>query len=290
MGDDARHDHEHAHGRDNDQNSKRRQDRFQFLLVSHKDTDILTLNTAKCMLPLDFPSFETINLGEIKEDADMKRLVTSELYQQQPHIVILVRLLGRGVPGFSHLLEYAEQKDHDLIVVSGVPGSFEPDLTAMCTVSTETIHQVMAYFNADGCSHNMTNMFCYLADHLLKCGFGYDAPSVQPDHGLYHPQFQSSPTCDREHRAKSYLEDCYTASDRKPTICVIFYRCHFLSENTSFVDAILDELEALDLNAIGLFTETLREHKYHGNVNGTIVERFPTALTYLLDKQSGNCL
>lgn len=294
------HGHEHQHGQEEHQNENGDRDdnhdpndidtdqqggEFQFLLATHKSTDILTLNTAQAMLPLDFPSIETLDLCEIKTENDMIDVVKSHRYERQARVVILIRLLGRGVPGFHHLLQYASKHNHDLVVVSGVPGSLEPDLTAMCTVSTETISQVICYFNADGCSRNMTHLFRYLADHLLQHGFGYDAPTGQPDHGLYHPRYMGTKDCDRETTMASYLRKC-AASD-KPTVAVIFYRCHFLSGNTSFVDALIDELEALEVNGIGLFTETLRAHENHENVNGIAVEKFPTALKFLLDETTG---
>lgn len=275
------HNHENHHGhneRVDDETSEKGD--FEFLFATHKDTDILTLDTAQSTLPINFPSFETIDICHIDSDADMKKLVTSQHYERQKRLVILVRLLGRGVPGFSHLLEFARQNNHPIIVVSGIPGSFEPDLTALCTVSTEIVYEVNRYFNADGCSQNMAHVFRYLADNLLQYKFGHDAPSVQPDHGLYHPMY----AMDSE-KATTHLRECST--NQKPTVAVIFYRCHFLSGNTSFVDALIDELEALEVNAIGLFTETLRDHRSQDSVNGESIEKFPTALTFLLDETTG---
>ena len=129
-------------------------------------------------------------------------------------------------------------------------------------------------------------MFRYLADHLFKHGFGYDPAESQPDHGLYHPRFMGS---NRAQATASYLQKCVT-SIAKPVVAIIFYRCHFLSGNTAFVDALVDELEALGITAIGLFTESLRAHGSIDNVNGQAVDRFPTALTFLLDKVTGKCL
>ena len=126
--------------------------KFKFLLLTHKDTDILTLSSARQMLPLDFPPIETADLVSFKADTDMIGLL-DEKARTAAQVVILVRLLGRGVRGFQHLLDYARKEQQDLIVVSGVPGSFEPDLTAMSTVSADTIHEVMRYFNADGPQH-----------------------------------------------------------------------------------------------------------------------------------------
>ena len=261
-----------------------KKDKFKFLLLTNKDTDILTLSSARQMLPLDFPPIESANLCDFKTETDMINML-NEKARTAVQVVIICRLLGRGVPGFHHLLNYAQHNEQDLIVVSGIPGSFEPDLTAMCTVSAETINEVMRYFNADGCAQNFANMLRFLADHLLKYGFGYDVPMAQPNHGLYHPRFTGSN--DREVETVSYLKKIRTQYPNKPTVAVLFYRCHFLSGNTAFVDALLDEIEALNANAIGIFTESLREEQRHENVNGKVVDRFPKALTYLLDETTG---
>mmetsp|Transcript_8659 Transcript_8659/g.10105 ORF Transcript_8659/g.10105 Transcript_8659/m.10105 type:complete len:1508 (-) Transcript_8659:226-4749(-) len=263
---------------------QRNKDRFKFLLLTNKDTDILTLSSAHQMLPLDFPPIEAADLCALKTDTDMINLL-NEKARTADHVVIICRLLGRGVPGFQHLLDFAHQQKQDLIVVSAVPGSYEPDLIAMCTVSAETINEVMCYFNADGCANNFANMLRFLADHLLKYGFGYDAPTPQPNHGLYHPRFNGS--TNRVAETASYLTKIREQNPDKPTLAVLFYRCHFLSGNTAFIDAVLDEIESLNANAIGIFTESLREEQPLDNVNGMMVERFPKALTYLIDQQTG---
>ena len=270
--------------------------RYKFLLLSHKDSDILTLNTAQQKLPLDFPPIETADLCAMKTDTDMLDILKEKTRTRSgttAQMVIIVRLLGRGVPGFQHLLNFVRQNsNHSLIVVSGIPGSLEPDLTAMCTnVSTETILECLKYFHADGCSHNMEHMFRFLANQLLLLvlphGFEYDAPTPQPNHGLYHPRLVG--TNNRAEATALYLNKCKRAKDNKPTVGIIFYRCHYLSGNTAFVDALIDELEAINVNAIGLFTESLREHEAHDNIHGKKVKRFPTALTYLLDEITGAC-
>ena len=140
------------------------------------------------------------------------------------------------------------------------------------------------YTLADGCANNMSNMLRYLADHLFKFGYEYCPAVSMPDHGLYHPKFDGGAD-----ETKSYLQDCFDNSG-KPTVAIIFYRCHYLSGNRAFVDALIDELEVLGVNAIGLFTETLRAHEPIDNVNGHAVERFPTALTFLLDESTGKCM
>ncbi|CAB9530395.1 Aerobic cobaltochelatase subunit CobN [Seminavis robusta] len=271
----------------------------KFLLLSHKDTDALTLNATRHLLPLDFPTIQTGNLCALSKDEDMKALLDRLLGIGNTDtsctgtVAIVVRLLGRGVPGMAYLLESVVKKSiyaqrTELIVVSGVPGSMEPDLTAMCTVSMDMQNHVVAYFNADGCAHNMGHMFRFLADHLMMaCAqpFGYNAPTPRPNHGLYHPSYvytNSNHDSNEDVKQRILLKE-----NSLPTVAVLFYRCHFLSGNTAFVDALLDELEASGVNAVGLFTESLRECEPHDNVNGQAVERFPKALAYLL--HDGKC-
>jgi len=258
-------------------------DQFQILLLTHSSTDILALESAKRLLPIDFVPIETVDLTELKEDSDMIDILDKKRASES-RIVIVVRLLGRGVPGMQHLLDIVHKQHIDLVVVSGIAGSFEPDLTAMCTVNHDVINEVIKYFNADGYALNMANMLRYLADTLLKFGYGYNKPIEQPNHGLYHPRFSDQVEATIEH-----MKTVVGCNNAKPTVGIIFYRCHFLSGNTSFVDALIDEIEALGLNAIGLFTESLRDDQPCDNVNGKMIERFPTALMHLLD-EDGKCL
>ena len=224
------------------------------LLLTHKDTDLLTLAAAVDNLPEDFPPIDTANLLNVKTDAHMVDLLNEKAGGAA---VIIVRLLGRvsSVPGFGHLLDHVRQHEQQLIVISGT-GSLEPDFTAMSTVSVDTIHTAMRYFEADG-HHNLGQMLRFLADHLLRYGFGYDAPVPQPEHGLYHPNLPVyAETADWQRHA----------DPTKPNAAVLFYRSHWLSGNTAFVDALLESLEAHGMNAVGVFSASLRQHSPHDNV------------------------
>ena len=239
-------------------------ERQRFLILSHKDTDILTLSSAKLMLPHHFPRIESADLCSLAGDQDMTDVLEEKAgsalpMAEGPRLVIIVRLLGRGLPGFQRLLDFANTRNHKLIVVSGIPGSFEPDLTAMCTVATEIINQVMAYFHADGCASNMANMFKFLADMLFEQRFGYEKPTPQPDHGLYHPRFGNRD----EASLRAYLKDCRCA--------VLFYRCHYLSGNKVFVDALLDELEASYCICICLYCSARSTQELDGTTVTTIL-------------------
>lgn len=277
---------------------------LRILLLSHKDSDILTLSSARSMLPIDFPPVDSADLCALVADGDMIDVLDEKLPpiccgdggegegEGRQRALVIVRLLGRGVPGLQHLLDRVRLGDHGLVVVSGIPGSFEPDLTAMCrNVSTGHIHEVVKYFHADGCATNMSNMLKYLAHSLWGLGCGYDPAIGMPDHGLYHPRHAAPGEAER------HLRECSGCGRRRrgrrggpAVVAVVFYRCHYLSGNTAFVDALIDELEARGADAVGLFTETLRAHGPVDDANGRAVERFPAALACVLDGASGRSL
>lgn len=241
------------------------------LLLTHKDTDLLTLASALEDLPDAFPSVDGANLMSIRTDAHMVDLLNQKASSAQ---VILVRLLGRvsSVPGFHHLLDHVRQHEQQLIVISGT-GSMEPDFTAMSTVTLDTIHTVMHYFEADG-HHNIGQMLRFIADHLLRYGFGYDAPIPQPAHGIYHPSLPINASIDDWQR---------WAHTDQPSVAILFYRSHWLSGNTKFVDALIYSFERYGANVLPLYTASLRDNHRHNNVNGRVVEQFPQVLDFLLD-------
>jgi len=199
------------------------------------------------VLPVESPPIDTADLCAFKSDADMQDLLR-EKASCASRVVIIVRLLGRGVPGFQHLLDYchnpkpASSSTTNTKLVSGVPGSFEPDLGAMCNVSNEIVSKLTAYFHADGCATNMFNLWKYVGD------------------------------------SERNVNGTAGRTTRIPTVivAVLFYRCHYLSGNTAFV-----------VNAIGLFSESLREEEPCDNVNGISVTRFPITLQYLLEPSTG---
>ncbi len=236
------------------------------LYLTHKDTDLLTLSAALQQLPADFPPVDAVNLADIKTDAYMIRLIAEKVMLSQ---VIVVRVLGRtsSVPGFTDLLEHARQNDKYLIVVSGT-GSLEPELAAVSTVRPDVVQDVQAYLDADGVV-NMVNMLQCLVDRVLLTGFGYAPPTDLPQHGIYHPDFSVYPS------QEDWLDYRNVA---QPTIGILFYRSHWLSGNTAFIDALVREVESQGANVLPIFTASLRVNHTKDDVS-----RWPVAFDLLLD-------
>lgn len=236
-----------------------------FLFLTHADTDLLTLRSATENLPDGFPPVRAMSLGKL---ATEEHLLAALSCPGCTESIVVARLLGglQSVPGFRALAETARARSQHLLVVSGT-GSPDPELTAASTVSPAVVHEATAYFLAGG-TDNLLHLLRFLADHLLLTGFGYDPPAEQPQHGFYHPDLPA---------ASSTAPLLVRCDPSRPTVGILFYRSHWMSGNLAFVDALVRELEAHDLNVLPVFTSSLKESSREIGRRGRSVH-WPAAL------------
>jgi cobaltochelatase CobN len=213
-------------------------------LLSHADTDIAALLRAP--RPADMVEIAAVPLRGIDGDQAMRELVEQRLANAR---VLVLRVLGRAedIPGFDRLQAHVAARQCALLAVSGT-GEPDPALAALSTVPDDMLLDVSAYLQAGG-SGNLGQMLRYLSDRLLLTGYGYDTPTALPAHGIYHPALDTPATA----------EDWQTYVDpARPTAGIVFYRAHWLSGNTHFIDSLVDALDTAGLNALPVFTASLR--------------------------------
>lgn len=218
----------------------------RIVLLSHAGTDLTALARARAALPGDFAAVDAVNLQTIDSAERMDALLAATLPEAR---VVVVRLLGRAldVPGFDALRKSTRMHGQALIVVSGT-GEPDPELAALCNVPPALQHEVTAYLQAGGVG-NMAQLLRCLSDRLLMTGFGYQPPAAMPEHGIYHPALSAQAT----------LEDWATVRNPEwPTVGITFYRAHWLSGNTRFIDVLVDMLAERSLNALPVYTASLR--------------------------------
>jgi cobaltochelatase CobN len=216
------------------------------VFMTHADTDLLMLNKAMEILPEEFPKTLGISLLAIKSEEQMAQLLEREIAEVK---IIVVRIHGRlnSVPGFGELVSKARQRQQHLIVVSGA-GDLNPEFAAVSTVSPAVIHETLAYLQAGG-HGNFSALLHYLSDHFLMTGFGADAPANLPEHGIYHPDLPEI----------AELDDWLKHADAGlATVGITFYRAHWLSGNTGFIDAMISALEDRNVNVLPVFTASLK--------------------------------
>ncbi|WP_442590517.1 cobaltochelatase subunit CobN [Pedobacter sp. AW31-3R] len=216
------------------------------VFLSHADTDLLTLHRALQSLPEDFPRTLGINLLAVKTEAHMLQLLEREIAGAK---IILLRILGRpsSIPGFSELVQRAQAQGQQLMIISGT-NDFNPEYAAASTVDPSILQETLDYLDAGG-HVNMVSLLHFLSDRLLMTGFGFDRPVTLPQHGIYHPDLPENAT----------IADWL--SRRNPdfaSIGITFYRAHYMSGNTAFVDALIRSMEDRDLNVLPVYTASLK--------------------------------
>ncbi|WP_138476814.1 cobaltochelatase subunit CobN [Dyadobacter bucti] len=216
------------------------------VFMTHADTDLLALNRAMEILPEDFPKTLGMSLTGIKSEEQMAQLLEREIAEAK---IVVVRIHGRlsSIPGFNELVNLAKQRGQHLIVVSGT-GELNPEFAAVSTVPPNILQETLNYLQAGG-YNNLTSMLFYLSDHLLMTGFGAEPAVALPEHGIYHPDLPENA------EVTDWLK---YHNPRRPTIGITFYRAHWISGNTGFVDAMIRSLEEQELNVLPVFTSSLK--------------------------------
>ncbi|MEM7798526.1 MAG: cobaltochelatase subunit CobN [Chloroflexota bacterium] len=238
------------------------------LFLTQADTDLLAIDQMlNGELPEEFPEVLVGNLNRFRTEAAFADFLRRQLPKAQ---IVVARLIGGRAGfrlGFDQLVDLCRTQDKELICVSGT-ADLDPELTAVSSAPLPVIHDVYAYLAMSG-RENIENLFRYLTDNLLIGGLGYELPQEQPRHGIY---LDGEVMTQAEWMAKVQEVD-------RPTAAILFYRSHWLTGNTDFIDAIAHEARKQGLNPLPVFTYSLKE------INRE-TDR-PAAFDYLVHAEAG---
>nr|WP_198980788.1 cobaltochelatase subunit CobN [Herbaspirillum sp. ASV7] len=244
----------------------------RIVLLTHAPTDLAMLESAQAQLPADFPAVAGYDLQGLQADIDeqghpRRTLAAMLRHELAGADVIVLRVLGRlgAVAGFPELLRMARQEGRQLIVLSGA-GEPDAELAAASTAPADVQQQALAYFNGGG-SVNLAQLLRCLSDRLLLSGYGYEPAQALPEHGIHHPDLEQDATLADWQALRAM------APAGKPAVGIIFYRAHWLSGNTGFIDALVAALEARGMDVLPVFTSSLR-------VSAGAADGLPPALQY----------
>ncbi|HTF72626.1 MAG TPA: cobaltochelatase subunit CobN, partial [Edaphobacter sp.] len=214
------------------------------MLLSHADTDMLTLIKARESLPAQL-RVGTYSLNALRNEDQMNALISGELSKAK---VVVVRCHGplSCIPGFDKLKAACVERGQSLVLVSGT-GDNASEFSETINVPADVMHTASGYLDLGGVD-NFGELFRFLSDRLMLTGYGYASPSPMPEHGIYLPDMEAAT-----------FEDWRRQSDlTKPTAAVLFYRAHHMSGNTAFIDAMVEELRNRGMNALCVFTSSLK--------------------------------
>jgi cobaltochelatase CobN len=213
-------------------------------LLSHADTDVLTLRRVQAMLPPDL-RVRGVSLLRLQTEEQLSLMLDGALRDAS---IIVMRLHGEldAVAGFSRLTTWAGERGLALVIVSGT-GEPRADFARASTVGADVVEAVRIYLTIGG-ERNVAACMMFLSDRLLLTGFGSAPPLEVPEHGAYVPDVEQATLADWEQRHDA----------ARPTAAILFYRAHALSGNLAFVDELIDALDHQGLNALPVFTSSLR--------------------------------
>ncbi len=214
------------------------------LLLTHADTDLLTLTRAREILPSEL-RVEGLSLMRLQTEEQMTLLADSVAGRAR---IVIMRLHGElsGVPALDRWQQRCRETHRHLVIVSGT-GEPRADFARAGSVPLDVVDGVTTYLMLGG-DRNVAECVKFLSDRLLLTGHGSSPPLPLPEHGVYLRDVEAATLDDWRQRADA----------SRPTAAVLFYRAHLLSGNLAFVDALAEALEAKGLNALPVFTSSLR--------------------------------
>src|SRR5829696_345200 len=218
--------------------------RSKLLFVTTADTEILAAARASERLPEGFPKLSCANPVVLEDPA---AFFERELPEAG---AVLVRLLG-GRRAWPEGVEELRRRCARLRVpLLAFGGEAEPDaeLAALSTIPSGTVLEAFEYLRHGGV-RNTENLLRFVADTVLMEGYGFEPASPLPEVGVYHPGLPEGST----------VEELLARLDpARPTVGAIFYRAHWMSGNTAFVDALVEALEAAGADALPVYCYSLR--------------------------------
>ena len=195
-------------------------------LISTSDTDLLSARGSGADYVVANPS-RLAEHGDVTEGAD----------------VVVVRLLG----GPQDLCDGFRR-----FVTSGRPtvvlgGEMAPNaqLMALSTTPPGVAAQAHAYL-AEGGAENLRQLHAFLSDTLLFTGEGFDAPSTLPSWGLLD-------------RPDTTVAGASVTEAPRPKIAVLFYRAQYAADNTAYVQALADAIDASGGVGVPIYVSSLRD-------------------------------
>jgi len=143
-----------------------------------------------------------------------------------------------SMPGYDRAIEACYEAGVP-VVVKATGDAFAIEDTSVPGSVRDT---VSAYLERGG-SANLANAVRYLVDRFTPEEPTYDDPVDLPTEGVYHPEYPGT----------SYEELRATLDPETPTVAVWFYESHWTHENTRYVDALVEAIEAEGADALPVF-------------------------------------
>jgi cobaltochelatase CobN len=217
------------------------------VVLSSADTTLSLLASVVPRLPAGFPSVRLANVTYLRQPASVDFYVEDVL--QHARVVVVDHLGGEAYwpYGIEQVVALAERKEQTLAMFSGDLQE-DPNLTARSTAEAALCHQLWRYLREGGAQN---------AEAFLRCiawrafGFGREPalPVPLPAAALYHPSHDVPTVADWQARWRADA----------PVVAILFYKAHLQAANTAVFDALIDALEARQINPLPIAITSLKD-------------------------------
>lgn len=186
-----------------------------------------------------------VRAGSDIESADAARSFADRLVETD---VVLFWLHGSDhrLPAYDAVREQLDAADVPLFVTSSGTTEAVTDTTGDPAVR----ERLETYFEAGG-AINIANALRCAIDAATAADIAYDDPVDLPQTGVYHP----------EHPGTDYAGLTATFDEDRPTVGIWFYESHWTNENTAYIDALVQAIEAAGANALPVFTTPVADEQ-----------------------------
>jgi cobaltochelatase CobN len=220
--------------------------------ITNVDTEVLALRTAVESLPEEFEPVRAAQPWLLDGPLDLTD--TS---------CVMVRLLrGRQAweQGFDALRAECVARAIPLLAFGGeaVP---DASLTALSTVPSATVTDAFAYL-VNGGPENFGQLLRFVADTVLRQGYGFEAPHQIAQHGVWRSPARRDPS--------------------RPLVGLVFYRAHLVAGNTQFVTDLCDGIEAAGADALAVWCYSLRDQAATPVMDILAAEKIDVLITTVL--------
>ncbi len=219
------------------------------VVLSAADTELSLLAQAQAQMVAahqGFPSLRLANVMHLGHNMSIDLYADAVIGQAK---LVIVRLLGgRGYwpYGVEQITGVCREKN---ILVAFLPGDDQPDaeLTGFTSLDAESAHRLWQYCVHGGADNALS--FMGFAASLIGAETPWQEPRPLVRAGLYWPG-EIMPDVEM-------LEGHWQAG--RPVAAVVFYRALMQAGNTSVIDALIGSLDAAGLNALPIFTQSLKD-------------------------------
>jgi cobaltochelatase CobN len=219
----------------------------EIVVLSSADTTLSLLASVVDRLGPGFPSLRLTNVTYLRQPASVDFYVDDVL--QHARVVVIDHLGGEAYwpYGIERVVQLARSKGQILVMFSGDLQE-DPNLTAQSTASPEFCRRLWRYLREGGAA-NAEAFLRTIAWQALDWGDEPPLPVSAPNAALYHPAHDRPTIADWQARWRAGA----------PVVCVLFYRAHLQASNTAVFDALIDALDARELNPLPIAITSLKD-------------------------------